>query len=640
MLTQTIGFSMSSNTNMVPISLFDTCPSAIVMSDSEGIVVHVNAAAIELFGYSYDEFVGRPMEETIVPEEHIEGHRAGMARHKKDGSTTIMNTSVRITARTKLNQILPIEITLTKFTSEDEWIIVAYIRDLREDVKKEREIETLNRFPLENPSPVLKINLQGKVIFQNQPSELLLSDEKVRTHLHRNVQTFLESELKHETIEIPSDTRTYLANLRKIENHSGITCNIYMTDITQLKSAERRLTGINLELENRVKQRTEELQKALTVQEQFVANTSHELRTPLNTILGITQCFAAKIYGALDEKQLSKMISISDAAEHLLEIINDLLDLTKLNTADFSLSKEDCNLEKLILEILELFKSGKFSFQTIKHHVDPRIKSAFVDPLRMKQIFTNLLSNASKFSAPNEPVRIEITTTQEMDRIIFVVENIGKPIPERMRESIFRPFIQVDATLSRKHEGTGLGLPIVSRLVHLHGGTIGVVPNLPDRVQVKGEIPWINVNSINPITKERKKFVTTSFIEPVFSQKKRILIADDHQINLKFTVDFLNSKGFDVTPVTDGEKALSELAANEFDIVLLDVQMPGIDGLEVLEKIRANPKTQDLPVVMVTGFASSSDAKRCLSAGATDFFSKPVKLKELVQKINDLVYFV
>ena len=498
----------------MPSQILDTCPQAVIIADESGKVLHVNQASVDLFGFSFDEFVQRRLSETIVPPEHREAHEAGLARHRARRSTTIMNSSVRITALAKSGEILPIEILLTEYVDASHTLIVGYIRDLRPDIARE---------------------------------ELRL----------------------------------------KAERH-------------------------------------DELEKAIYMQEQFCANINHELRTPLNTILGIAQGFERGIYGALTQTQKTELAAIKGAGEHLLALVNDILDLAKTGAAGFELRKEPCAVSELLSETLTL--AGPTPTVAARIEISNTVGSSQLDcdPTRMKQALLNLLGNAKKFAEAGSLIELNASLVDSGEGIQFVVKNRGPVLTDEMREKVFKPFVQVDPTASREHEGHGLGLSIVRQIAELHGGSAFIAPGITDGVEACIKIPW------------------TSGIEQEVSSETasrvpRIMLVDDRVSSLRFVVKFVTSLGYNVSPIETGAQALQELEQDKFDLILLDIQMPGMDGFELLKRIRthSDPSIRRLPVVMVSG--GHWDREQCKARGAQDFVPKPIDFDVLEAAIRDHV---
>jgi PAS domain S-box-containing protein len=623
-----------SNQRLLPFHILDTCPSAIIIASLEGVIIHVNDSAVEIFEFSKEEFIGRRIEDTIVPEEYKNAHKTGLARHRATGNSSIMGTPVKISAVTKSGKTLPIEITITRFSDGKDQFLVAYLRDLTEELAYSHRISELAQFPEQNPSPVMRF-VGGQPVFRNQPATQLLATTNVAVHMDEMLSLMLKNKTPQISKELELDGRTYLIMFTqtKIEN----SVNAYFTDISAQKKVEESLVAVNNELEDRVKSRTIELQTALAAQERFVANTSHELRTPLNTILGITQSLIAKIYGDLDEVQIEKITALSAAGEHLLDIINDLLDLSKLNSTLSTLSRENVQIAQLIDQVVSFFPQEKTGEVRIEYDTSPIVTEATLDPLRMKQVLNNLISNALKFSPKAGLIQIKCYCDEPQENITFEVHDEGTGIPAEMLEKVFNPFVQVDETLARAHEGTGLGLALVRRLVEMHNGTVFARNGKARGCIFSVTIPWKRDDDSQPIKRKNTKFFTSSLKVPSIPDRYNILLVDDHEINRQVTADFLEHSGYTITQAENGQKALDCLANEEIHALILDVQMPVLDGLEVLRRIRTQDIHANLPVLMLTGFASEYDAERCFKAGANEFLSKPVRLKELREKVAALL---
>jgi signal transduction histidine kinase/CheY-like chemotaxis protein/HPt (histidine-containing phosphotransfer) domain-containing protein len=384
-------------------------------------------------------------------------------------------------------------------------------------------------------------------------------------------------------------------------------------------------------------------EKLAKIKEEFLANMSHEIRTPLSAILGYT---GRILKTSLNDRQTEYANAIHNSSEHLLSIVNDILDLTKLETGNLRLEKISFNPGLLVKEVCDVMKF-KADEKNISVKVDiNEIKNINVngDPMRLKQILYNLIGNAIKFTeAGNVKVvckksgRISGTTAQ----LTFTITDTGIGIPENKLKSIFAQFSQADSSITRKYGGTGLGLNISKRIIEMQGGTIDVKSKMLEGSAFVFMIPYEILEEEKAIESQTlKNFkVDKKFERENVDQKNRkplsgirILLAEDTEINRILQKEMLNDLGANVTEATNGYEVLSNLQVNEYALILMDVQMPGMSGIDAIIEIRKNLNS-NIPVIAITANVMQPDLERYKNAGFNDYITKPFKEKELAEKI-------
>lgn len=400
------------------------------------------------------------------------------------------------------------------------------------------------------------------------------------------------------------------------------------------------------ELELRVKTRTAdllrvnaELENANRTKDEFLANMSHELRTPLTGILGMAETLQLGTYGQLSEKQVKSLQTIETSGRHLLNLINDILDLSKIEAGKFDIYPEMISLNETCRESLLFVKELAHKKSIVLDYQGPNdVKSVFADPRRLKQILINLLSNAVKFTPEKGHVTLTVRTDPEKEQIHFVVIDTGIGIAQTDLDRLFTPFTQVDSRLNRQYEGTGLGLALVLRLAEMHGGSVQVesdgVPGKGSRFTVS--LPWQpQVVKQAIIPNEEIQLQTPEQVTP--NSRGVLLLAEDSPTNILAIGDYLQFKGYTLVVASNGMEALVKAEENDPDLILVDIQMPVMDGLEATRRLRADSRFASTPIIALTALAMPGDREKCIQAGANDYLSKPVRLKELAEKIEKLL---
>ncbi len=390
-------------------------------------------------------------------------------------------------------------------------------------------------------------------------------------------------------------------------------------------------------LEQLVQKRTQALEQEKLISEsanraksEFLANMSHELRTPLNSIMGLSQLLQQEFFGPLNDKQQEYITCVHSSGEHLLSLINDILDLAKVEAGKEELSLTSLSVREVCNSCLSLVRERAYDRALqLTSHIDPKVSFCMADVRRLKQILLNLLSNAIKFTPSG---KVSLIVQKQPQGITFTVADTGIGIAAKKLSLLFQPFSQVDSQLNRQYEGTGLGLALARNLARLHGGEITVKSIAGKGSQFTLYLPDEppGLLQFQPVTPSQSLPAFLSKSTHSLQNRGRILVVEDDQNSALLLQDFLRALGCQVAHSADGTHFLEQIQTFEPDLILLDVQLPnGLTGLDLLATLRQTPKWQSLPVVMVTAMAMRGDRERCLEAGATDYLSKPIQTNQL-----------
>jgi PAS domain S-box-containing protein len=415
----------------------------------------------------------------------------------------------------------------------------------------------------------------------------------------------------------------------------------YAWDITERKRMEMDLADERTQLAKRVEERTAELIKAnsnlaraLRVKDEFLANMSHELRTPLNAILGLSESLAEQIAGPLNEKQLKYITTIGESGHHLLSLINDILDLAKIEAGQITLDVTRVDINAVCQASLRMVKQlAQKKNQDILLEIDSSIGLIWADERRLKQMIVNLLSNAVKFTSGNGKIGLDVHGYRDENRVDISVWDNGIGISDDGLSHLFQPFVQLDSGLARETAGTGLGLALVSQMARLHGGSISVhsEPGKGSRFTVR--LPWEPAAAEIPIEKlHNTGKLSLSKTDP--ENKKNILLVEDTMEVTMMLKDYLETAGYNVSIAQDGIEGIEQAKRIHPDLILMDVQMPRMDGIETTKRLRDDPKFKYVPIIALTAQAMPSDRERCIEAGMNEYITKPVNLRTLVKVIH------
>ena len=429
-------------------------------------------------------------------------------------------------------------------------------------------------------------------------------------------------------------------------------------DITDRKRAEAELERERADLTRRVAERTADLTAANAhlaaasrAKDEFLAGMSHELRTPLNAVLNMSESLQEGIYGPISERQKRPVGLVEESGRHLLSLINDILDLAKVESGTMKLSVETVIAEDVCRASLRFITALAHTKRVkVTTELGEQRTSIRADERRLKQILVNLLNNAVKFTPEGGSIGLALSSSSENHEVLFSVWDTGIGISVEEQSRLFKPFVQLDAGLDRRYAGTGLGLSLVERMTKLHGGTVQLTsPGHGQGSRFTISLPWSDamVEHSRHTPDSQRPSATTLIPERVVGgglgtesdedAGPLILLAEDNEANITSICDFLQAKGYRIVVARDGVEAVEATRQEHPDLILMDIQMPKLDGLEATREIRQDPDIARVPIIALTALAMSGDRERCLAAGASEYMSKPITLRRLDQTIQRLL---
>jgi len=448
---------------------------------------------------------------------------------------------------------------------------------------------------------------------------------------------------------------------------------LYLEKLEERRQHLKDIEQMNADLERKVRERTkeleilnqkmqasnEELQRANSLKSEFLANMSHELRTPLNAIIGFSELLLDRTFGDLSPDQRGYSSDILSSGRHLLALINDILDLSKIEAGKMRLAREVFEIGGVVEEAMALLRveAGRKGIDLVSEVVEP-YALLDADRSKVKQVMSNLLSNAVKFTPPGG--RVALAVARAGDRLLIEVEDTGIGIQPDDQQRIFEAFTQVDGSLARQYQGTGLGLTLVKRFAEMHGGRVTVTstPGTGSRFAV--EIPGLRPaeegmtegraveNHVADIPRQPAAVagapMPTANPAPVriaapapAATGDLVFVIEDNAANLRLVRDLLKSRGHRVAAASTGEEALESLKFLKPRLILIDIQLPGMDGLQVARHLKARPGTREIPIVALTAHAMKGDQERAREAGCSGYLTKPFGTTEFLELVASLL---
>jgi len=624
--------------------IMNSAIDAIIIIDKLGKIISWNPSAERIFGWTHDEVVTHSLSEIIIPEYMRKSHNDGMIRRLTSGESKMLGRLLELPAQNKKGEEFPVEIYVICFEQEGEKYYCGFIKDIserkiNEEILKLQEEKYRNIIANMNLG-LLEVDLEDTIIYANQSFCDMSAYSLAELKGKKAAELFVVEHHKQIISQKNELRKTHESDGYELEvkNKNGENRWWFVSGAPNYNDRGQLVgsIGIHLDISDH-KLLEKELAKAKSIaeaaakaKELFLANMSHEIRTPLNVIIGMIRQLTKE---SLTTDQHFYINQSASSAKHLLTILNNVLDVAKIESGDMEILENGFSPSALLYNVHSIMYSQAIEKNLkFKLNASPDLKPVLIgDDTRLRQVFINLVGNSIKFTqAGSIMLNAEvISETDTHQTILFEVVDTGIGMSEEFITRIFDKFSQEQNESNRRYEGTGLGMTISNDLIRLMGGNLKV-----DSIKSVGTTFKFELNF--RIGKPEQLVSNNQQIQQNIFKSCKALLVEDNEMNRFIAIQSLDFLGFETTEAENGKIAIELASKNSYDIILMDIQMPVMDGVEATEYIREqlNLKT---PIIALTANAFKHDIELYLNKGMNDFITKPYDEQDFFRKIDHVL---
>jgi len=629
--------------------LIDAAPDGVIVCDQQGRIVLVNAEAERMFGYARDELLGQSID-ALVPDAARGKHGQHIASYTGAPRLRPMGIGMELAGRRKDGVEVPVEVSLSPIRTSRGLLVTAGIRDVSERRKLEGENRRANAYLVSAVDSVhdafAMFDEHDRVMMVNSSARQLLGSSVGGAIIGLPYDELLDKALRAGVFDFSNESREALY-ARWLAYHRAPAGTLDVRTgtgrylrVTESKTAEQGTVTTIADVTDDV-QRADELRSARETAEaasaaksEFLSSMSHELRTPLNAILGFAQLLERDRKRPLDDRQIERVQHVLRGGEHLLRLIDDVLDLSRIEAGRITISPEPVSVREVLDDVIStLAPMAERCGIAIPPSEPVELPRVLADRTRLAQILMNFGSNAIKYGKPGGRVTFALAKRDPTTvRITVIDDGIGIPVDKQ--DKVFEPF-QRAGQETGPIEGTGIGLTITKRLAEMMKGRVGFTSEVD-----LGSQFWVEIPIHRRTTGEQLPVAAPPGPSPLAAGTRRhkIVYIEDNPSNIAFMEDLVGElPSVELVTAPTAEIGVELVRAHRPDVVIMDINLPGMSGFDAMKMLREWPETRDIPVIGLSAAALVKDAKRAAEAGFYRYLTKPVKVAELTSVLEELL---